>query len=177
MAKDKAYYRRHHWVNGVRGPAKDQRCENCGARAYEWSTIAGRTGEEDPADYWALCRSCHRLYDGSTRGERNSSAHLTEQQVLAIYARRAEGPTVLAREFGVCKSSISSIVNGWNWAWLTGVECPEPILYHKGKLTADQVREIRQRTGEATAALAREFGLSRRSIRSLRSGETYRNVA
>jgi hypothetical protein len=176
MAKDKAYSRRHHWVRGIRGPAKDQQCENCGARAYEWSTIAGRTGTDDPADYWALCRSCHRLYDGSARGELNGGARLTEQQVLAIYARRTEGPTALGREFGVCKGTINHITSGGKWGWLTGAQRPDGP-YRGRKLTPDQVRGIRRRPGETTAALAREFSVSKRVISLLRKGETYRDVA
>ena len=174
MAKDRAYYRRHHRVNGVRGPAKNQQCEECGRRARDWATIHGRDGES-PDDYRALCRPCHRIYDGSTQGERNSSARLTEHQVLAIWARRAEGPTALGREFGVCKGAISNITSGRKWAWLTGAECPDGPR-RKGKLTDEQVREIRRRPGETATALAREFGVSRRSIGHLRSGWTWRDV-
>jgi hypothetical protein len=175
MAKDKAYYQRHRWVCGVRGPAKNQRCEDCGRRACDWATIHGRAGTNDPADYRALCRSCHRLYDRSTQGERNPSARLTEQQVLAIWARRTEGSTALGREFGVCKGAIGNITSGRKWAWLTGAEGPGNP-YRRRKLTDEQVREIRRRPGETAAALAREFGVSRRAIRILRDGETYRDV-
>jgi len=174
MAKDKRYRQRHHMVLAARGPAKNQRCEDCDGRAYEWATINGRAGE-DPADYRALCRSCHRLYDRSTQGENNGSARLTEHQVLAIWARRAEGSTALGREFGVCKGAISNIIQGRAWAWLTGAECPDGPR-RKGKLTDEQVRKIRQRPGETATALAREFGVSRRTIGWLRSGHTWRDV-
>lgn len=45
----------------------------------------------------------------------------------------------------------------------------------RGKLTADQVLEIRRllRSGVGTADLAEKFGVCRRSIQSIRSGETF----
>ena len=56
------------------------------------------------------------------RGERHGRSKLTENVVLAIYARRHEPGVVLAAEFGVSKQQISRIINGHKWGWLTTPE-------------------------------------------------------
>ena len=56
----------------------------------------------------------------SNRGERNRSARLRAAQVCEIrekLARRADQEEIAA-EFGVAPSTISSIRNGYSWAWL-----------------------------------------------------------
>jgi len=58
------------------------------------------------------------LHGTSNRGERHGNHRLTEQQVLEIYARRAERG--LAGEFGVSVETISAIRTGRAWGWLTG---------------------------------------------------------
>jgi hypothetical protein len=56
----------------------------------------------------------------SARGERNSSAILTEEDVLLIRARWADGETqtALAVEFGVCRPNISAVVHRKSWRYL-----------------------------------------------------------
>jgi len=49
-------------VRDQRGPAKEQACVGCGSAAQEWAQIHGTDGE-DPADYDAMCCSCHNKYD------------------------------------------------------------------------------------------------------------------
>lgn len=44
------------------------------------------------------------------------------------------------------------------------------------RLSEDQVREIRQRNGSTISALAREFGVSRPTIRSIRDRKSWVNV-
>ena len=54
----------------------------------------------------------------STRGERNSHAKLTEDQVHAIRTTYAQGgitQAALSRQYGVTDVMISYIVNGKNW--------------------------------------------------------------
>ena len=70
------------------------------------------------------------IADGtSTRGKRNSSTKLTEEQVLEIYTRSWAGePLVsLGKEFGVHPTTISQIKHGRNWAWLTGHPPPASL--------------------------------------------------
>lgn len=56
------------------------------------------------------------------KGEANSHAKLTEQEVIAIRQRFQRGELIvrLAVEYGVCKSAISSIVNGRAWTHVDG---------------------------------------------------------
>lgn len=48
----------------------------------------------------------------------------------------------------------------------------------RAKLTPDEVREIRRRieNGEGTTAISREFAVSRRTVYSIRTGDSYRWV-
>lgn len=53
------------------------------------------------------------------RGERNRHAKLTEGQVLEIRRRRlTEGPTKLAKEYGVTYTTIRRIVKGERWKYM-----------------------------------------------------------
>jgi hypothetical protein len=45
---------------------------------------------------------------------------LTEEQVLAIWERRADGPAVVARTLGLPVHAITRIISGNNWRYLTG---------------------------------------------------------
>jgi hypothetical protein len=70
-----------------------------------------------PADNVADCKKKGR----QARGEKNSRAKLTEEQVREIRRRyergwrTAQSGGVLAREFGVSPSTISQIVRGKHW--------------------------------------------------------------
>jgi len=116
----------HLRVRYRRGPARDHSCADCGGQARHWSLIDGRDGES-PEDYRPLCVSCHYRYDGvgNRPGERNSTARLTNAQVLAIWARRAEGQAALGREFGVAPQTINAIIHGWRWNTITGAKRPD----------------------------------------------------
>lgn len=52
------------------------------------------------------------------RGENHNRAKLTEQQARAIRQSR-ERTSSLAKQFGVCNSTIEKIRSGLLWAWLT----------------------------------------------------------
>ena len=59
----------HTWLRTVFGwPNK---CENkdCGHKSmkYEWALIKGKRYERKRENFWQLCVSCHRLYDGNSR--------------------------------------------------------------------------------------------------------------
>lgn len=52
-----------------------------------------------------------------TKGETNASTKLTEAQVLAIRAdNRVQ--EVIAKDYGICNQTVSSIKLRKNWAWL-----------------------------------------------------------
>jgi hypothetical protein len=61
------YYRNHHRVNRVRGPASQRTCERCGGAAQDWATVKGFNSELDRVDpltgFLPLCKKCHRVYD------------------------------------------------------------------------------------------------------------------
>lgn len=57
---------------------------------------------------------------GTRRGARNPKAKLTEAQVLAIWARRAESIQVVADDLDLKRSIVRHIFEGTNWAHLTG---------------------------------------------------------
>lgn len=52
----------------------------------------------------------------SVAGERNPRARLTPSQVVEIRERASERRIDLAREFGVARSTIQSLITGGNWA-------------------------------------------------------------
>lgn len=60
-----------------------------------------------------------RVRDGtSNRGERHGMSKLSEHQVRMIKQRRDQSASALAREFGVGRSTIGSILNGTRWGWV-----------------------------------------------------------
>jgi recombinational DNA repair protein (RecF pathway) len=118
----RAYDNRHHMVKYKRGRAREHSCADCGGQAQQWATIHGRDGR-NPEDYRPLCIPCHWRYDGypgRAPGERNANAKLTNEQVLAIWERRAERQADLAREFRVTRQAVNSIVRGRGWQSVTG---------------------------------------------------------
>lgn len=56
----------------------------------------------------------------STRGEKNSQAALTEDDVREIRARcgRGEPQSRVGRDFNVCQGTVSAIICGRSWQWL-----------------------------------------------------------
>jgi hypothetical protein len=62
---------------------------------------------------------------GKSRGKRK----LTNEQVLAIVARVAAGEKAahLAKEYGVSHPSVSAILNGRTYVWLTGIGVSAPV--------------------------------------------------
>ena len=63
------------------------------------------------------CANKGRNYTESQAGENNNNAKLTYEQVVAIRAMRRDGVknAVLAKEFGVSKSTVSSITQHHIW--------------------------------------------------------------
>lgn len=72
-----------------------------------------------------LCNGCHKIktkknkdgYSSRAKGERVSSAVLTEQIVIAILIKRKSGSTLteLVREFGYKKATIYAVISNRSW--------------------------------------------------------------
>ena len=104
-----------------------------------------------------------RVRDGQdNRGERQGSHKLTEEQVLEIRRRRAEGAELqpLAEMFGVTFQTISNVCTGRSWSWLGGERSPRRV--GGKKLTDDQVRDIRRlrAQGLSLKAIAHAYDVS-----------------
>jgi hypothetical protein len=82
--------RRHRRVYKTRGKARDQLCVRCAEdgvekQAAEWATLHTEDGWDPWADYVALCKRCHGLYDNTvTAAER--AARLTSEGRAKISA-------------------------------------------------------------------------------------------
>lgn len=118
------------------------------------------------------------------RGERSGSALLTDAAVLAIRQRYVAGERVrdLAQEHGVADSSISNIITGRTWKHVGGPVDPAPLMqgarYRRSPLTDGMVEAIRARytAGETAGALARDYGVSRGTVRDIVTGRTWKHV-
>lgn len=116
------------------------------------------------------------------RGEAGGNTKLTEAAVLAIRADPRSAAEIAAT-FGIDASNISCIKRRVTWTHLPPRETDVPAAevprwqahYHKPKLTAEQVTEIRRRLadGERTRVLAREFGVSDALISQIRKGKAF----
>jgi hypothetical protein len=62
-------------------------------------------------------------HDRSPRGQRNGQAVLTSEQVVAIVAAVRSGRTHqrVAADYSVSRMTVSNIINGRAWGWLTGI--------------------------------------------------------
>lgn len=103
-----------------------------------------------------------------------TNAKLTRARVLEIRRRRANGERGkdLAAEFGVVKSTISSIATGKHWAHLPGAVSCRP------RLTSAQVLEIRRRlaNGERQRGIAADFGVTQANISLIATGKAWSRV-
>jgi hypothetical protein len=84
---------------------------SCGNRAcLNWRHIRWATARENMADKWR--------HGTMACGERQGLAKLTADQVLSIRSSWEQGATILslAREYGVCTSTLGSVVHRVTWA-------------------------------------------------------------
>jgi len=100
-------------VHGPRPSTKHEVAHSCGERRccnprhLRWATRA-----ENEADKVA--------HERSNRGERQGASKLTETAVRAIRAAgNIASQAFLARQYGVCQSTISDVRSGRRWGWLT----------------------------------------------------------
>jgi transposase len=132
-----------------------------------------------------LCCNPRHLYVGTTQtnaidredrrrrdrrpGERHHNARLTEADVLAIRAEKANGGQrrELADRYGVGPLHIDKIVRGETWKTVGGPITPDRPIGRPRKLTEDGERSIRKRYaagGVTQNALAAEFGISQLTV-------------
>lgn len=77
-------------------------------RHLRWATAA-----ENAAD---------RVAAGNTmRGERSHFAVITEEQVPVIISDKRTHDAI-AKDYGVCRQTISFMKSGVSWSWLTGIQ-------------------------------------------------------
>lgn len=115
----------------------------------------------------------------NSRGEGRPTSKLTSKQVLEIRRRYAAGDVTqeeLASEYPVGLTAINFVINRRTWAHLRD----EAGLQNKARpyrsLSSSQVRNIRKlaERGATHRALAREFGVSHRTIgRAIRRARMY----
>lgn len=118
------------------------------------------------------------------RGSGQTQSKLTEDQVLEIKARIWDGESqvVLAQQFFVSKSLISSIATNSRWnhvPWPS--DRPKTVISHaqkKAELTKEQVLTIRQmsRSGLGRYRIANALGISNSQVGRVISGQRYKWV-
>jgi hypothetical protein len=124
------------------------------------------------------------------RGERNANARLTAEDVLTLRSLAQSGAytqTELAQRYSVVWTTIAMAVDGRTWAHLPGACIPKWRQVKakggrnaKAKLTADDVKRIRQRanSGDWTnAALADAYNVGRTAISYIVRRKTWQHIA
>lgn len=120
-----------------------------------------------------------RKHGTSAHGERNPQSKLPEQEVKKIVELFNNGSyrqSELAAMFKVCKQTINNIVHGKQWKYL----CLQTVPPNKkNSLTRQQAIEIKRRAlgGERPEVIAKDFGVSRSTVREIRDGETWKNLS
>ena len=114
---DIKYHRLHRTISKKLG--KPKKCAKCGsesAKKYEWANVSKRY-LEDLSDWIRLCTGCHRIFDRTSKGERNPCAKLDYRKAVSVRALHAMGDTqrYLAKIHGVSQATISYIINFKKW--------------------------------------------------------------
>ncbi len=112
-------------------------------------------------------------------GAKNWNAKLTEDIV-----RRVRAPSVdlrsISKELGISYNTLYSARIGLSWKYFTDPPPQHESMrqvgekVHTAKLTAEKVREIRAST-ETISELSRRYGVSRPTIRAVKSGESWKS--
>lgn len=117
--------------------------------------------------------------DGRRRGEGNTKAKLTEEQVKEICARYVAGETIrqIAPDYGVNMTNIARIVRGEAWKHVDVARLKHSLettgkLRRDYRLTVADVAtiKIRLECGESQSVLAREYGVSSGTISNIATG-------
>ncbi len=115
------------------------------------------------------------------RGSQNPVSKLTEAQVLQIFTDPRSQHDIAAA-MGVPQQAVSKIKRRERWAWLTdGLDPTKPNPRPSGssngnaKLTAQKALDIFRASG-THAAIAKSFGVSRRTVLDIKSRRTWSAV-
>jgi group I intron endonuclease len=120
----------------------------------------------------------------SLRGEKSWRAKVTEDDVLAIRERAANGESYasIATDFPIGKNGIISICHRNNWKHVGGAERVMRDIdgsHHPGAiLNESQVAEIKQRlcSGEKHHVIASDYGVRREVVTSIARGKAWDHV-
>jgi lambda repressor-like predicted transcriptional regulator len=112
------------------------------------------------------------------RGTEHRFAKLTPDLVVAIRQRFAAGEKLraLAREFGMSRGSLSSVLRGDTWAHVPG--SLDRSDHPRAKITIADVIAIRARAaaGVAQAQLCRDYGLGKNTMHAIVHRRTWKHV-
>lgn len=140
------------------------------ARGESWPHVGGPRTEPRPAGKRP-----------APKGAANPAAKLAEEDVVAIRHRIAEGAKRkdVAAAFGISENQLRSIATGKSWKHAGGPITPSRSQRAKpsevvARIGPGVVAEVRCRHagGEGTTALARELGVSKRTILNWVQGKT-----
>lgn len=99
---DVGYFGLHTWV--VRRKGKAKVCIECGSSKWvQWANISKKY-KRDESDRKSLCVVCHRRFDGITKLSLEDVAYIRKMY------KSGQTQTSLAKEFSVCKGTISNII-------------------------------------------------------------------
>lgn len=104
-------------------------------------------------------------------GETSSSVKLKEYDVLAIVADTNSLHKDLAKKYNVDRSAITSIKNGRNWSYLTGIK----YVSKDRLLCADKVIEI-YTSKECVKDISKKHNVSTSTVHCIRLGWNYASI-
>lgn len=110
-------------------------------------------------------------------GEKHGGVRLTESQAVEVLTSPASTPELAVR-FGVCKSTIRYIRSGETWKHLSSRYPPKP--HTRATLDVNDVRKIRVLIADKRQSeieISRSYGVTPETIRKIRRGVTWKNVA
>jgi hypothetical protein len=133
------------------------------------------TQSDNVADMRSKGREVH-----APKGEYHWAAKISAAQAKAIRAALLSGQrkVALARQYGLSRRAISHIAQGRSWRGIEGaISAPSEIRKNRSLSFADAT-DIRRRAegGAGIEPLAAEYGVSKRTIGRVVSGETYRDA-
>lgn len=126
------------------------------------------------------------LFDNNF-GEKHHASKLKDADISVIRDRVIQGHThnAIAKDYGVSSSVIGRAARGRGWERNQQNLLPKGFYFprvgsatSKAKLTETDIPVIRQRLafGDAQAAIARDYGLDPKTIRCIKTGQTWGHV-
>lgn len=174
--------REQYWIDRLRACDRNS--------GYNVSPTAGSTLGKNHTE--ATRRKMSELKKGKTPyGAQAPTAKLTDEQVLQIKARLAQGETArdAAKIFNVSRQTVDYIKSGKYWSHVVYSDLtPEQLASipvrqlgtekWNAKLTESDVFSIkhRLRRGEVIAQIAREYGVAAATISKINLGLTWKHV-